>query len=57
MTEDMNYDLFWAQNDTKIGPPMPIFNTPLKVAQIDMNTKTDSKPVENFEKMTKDRDF
>ena len=39
---------FVAQNDPEIGPLMPIFNTPLKVAQIDMCTKTDAKPVENF---------
>ena len=32
----------------KIRPLRPIFNIPLKVAQIDMYTKTDAKPVENF---------
>ena len=36
-----------AQNDPEIGPLGPIFNTPLKVAQIDMYTTTDAKPVEN----------
>ena len=39
---------FWAQNDLEIGPLRPIFNKPQKVAQIDMYTKTDAKPVENF---------
>ena len=39
---------FGAQNDTEIVPLRPIFNTPLKVVQIDMYTKTDAKPVENF---------
>ena len=37
-----------AQNGPEIGPLRPIFNTPLKVAQIDMYTKTDAKPVEIF---------
>ena len=37
-----------AQNDPEIGPLGPIFNTPLKVAQIDMFTKTDAQPVGNF---------
>ena len=37
-----------AQNDPEIGPLGPIFNTPLKVPQIDMYTKTDTKPVEKF---------
>ena len=35
-----------AQNDPKIGPLEPIFNTSLKIAPIDMHTKTDAKPVE-----------
>ena len=48
MTEDLNYDLFLARNDLEIGPLRPIFNKPQKVAQIDMYTKTDAKPVENF---------
>ena len=42
---------FGAQSDPEIGPLRPIFNTPLKVAQIDMYTKTettDVKPVEHF---------
>ena len=39
---------FGAQNDSEIGPLGPIFNTPLKVAQIDMYTKTDAQPVGNF---------
>ena len=29
---------FGAQNEPEIGPLRPIFNTPLKVAQIDMYT-------------------
>ena len=37
-----------AQNDPEIGPLGPTFNTPLKVAQIDMYTKNDAKPVGNF---------
>ena len=37
-----------AQNDPDIGPLGPIFDTPLKSAQIDMCTKTDAKPVEIF---------
>ena len=39
---------FRAPNDPGIEPLRPIFNTPPKVAQIDMYTKTDAKPVENF---------
>ena len=39
---------FVAQNDPGSGPSGPVFNTTLKVAQIDMYTKTDAKPVENF---------
>ena len=35
---------FGTQNDPEIGPPRPIFNTPLKVAQVDMYTKIDVKP-------------
>ena len=37
-----------AQNDPEIGPLGPIFNTPLKVAQIDMYDKTDAQPVGIF---------
>ena len=37
-----------AQNDPEIGSLGPIFSTPLKLAQIDMYTKTDAKPVEKF---------
>ena len=37
-----------AQNDPESGPLGPIFNIPLKVAQIDMYTKTDAKPAKNF---------
>ena len=44
---------FGVQNDTEIGPLRPIFNTPLQVAQIDMYTKTDEKPVEMFWQMNK----
>ena len=39
---------FGAQNDPQIGHLRPIFNTPLKVAQIDLYTKTDAKPLETF---------
>ena len=39
---------FGVQNDSDIGVLRPIFKTPLKVAQIDMYTKTDAKPVETF---------
>ena len=39
---------FVAQNDPEIEPVWPILNTPLKVAQIYVQTKTDSKPVEIF---------
>ena len=39
---------FGAQNDPEIGALRPILKTPLKVAQIDMYTKTDMKLVENF---------
>ena len=39
---------FGAQNDPEIGPLRPTFNTPLKVAQINMKTKTDAKTVEIF---------
>ena len=53
---------FEAQNGPDIGPVRPMFNTTLKVAQIDMYTKTHAKPVENFWKkrkikMTKDGNF
>ena len=37
-----------AQNDPEIGPLGPIFNTLLKLAQIDMYTKTDAQPVGNI---------
>ena len=40
---------FGAPNNPEIGPLRPIFNTLLK-AQIDMQTKTDAKPVENDQK-------
>ena len=39
---------FGAQNDPEIVPLGPIFNAPLKIAQIDMYTKTDVKPLKNF---------
>ena len=39
---------FGVWNDTETGPLRPIFNKPLKVAQIDMQTMTDVKPVETF---------
>ena len=34
--------------DPEIGPLRPTFNKPLKVAQIDVYTRTDAKPVEKF---------
>ena len=37
-----------AQNDPEIGPLGSIFNTLLKVSQIDMYTKTDAQPVGNI---------
>ena len=37
-----------AQNDPEIGPLWPILNTALKVAQIDIYTKTDAKPERIF---------
>ena len=37
-----------ARNDPEIWPLRAILNILLKVAQIDMNIKTDAKPVENF---------
>ena len=46
MTRIMFY--MGVQNDPKIGPVRLIFNTTLKVAQIDMYTKTDAKPEEYF---------
>ena len=48
MNKDLNHVLFWGPNDTEIGPLRPLFNTPLKVAQIDMQTKTGAKQVESF---------
>ena len=42
------------QNDSEIGPLRPIFNTPLKVAQIDMLTTNQWKM---FENITKDRNY
>ena len=39
---------FGAQINPEIWSRRLIFNTPLKVAQTDMSTKTDSKPEENF---------
>ena len=39
---------FGAQNDPEIGPRRPIFNTPLKVSQIDKYTKIDAKLVKTF---------
>ena len=46
MTEDLNYNFLGTQKHMKIGPP--IFNAPLKAAEICMYTKTDAKPVETF---------
>ena len=34
--KDLKYDLFWGPNGPEIRPLGPIFNTLLKVAQIDM---------------------
>ena len=48
---------FGAQNDTEIGPMKPIFNTLLKIAQIDKQTKTNVKPVDNFSENDQRRDF
>ena len=45
MTEDHNYDRFWGPKWPEIGSLRPIFNTPIKVAQIKMYTKTDTKPM------------
>ena len=39
---------FGNQSDPKMVPLRPVFNTRLKVAQIDMYSKTDPKPVEIF---------
>ena len=39
-----------GQNDPENGPLGSIFNTPLKVAQIDMYTKTDAQPVGKWPK-------
>ena len=49
MTEFKTWIMFYlgAQNDPKSGPLGLIFNIPFKVAQIDVYTKTDTKPVEN----------
>ena len=40
--------MIYCQNDPEIGPLMPIFNTPLKVAQIGLLINTGGKPVEIF---------
>ena len=40
MTVDLNYDLF-GENDPEIGPLGPIFNTPLKLVQVDMYVHQD----------------
>ena len=51
---EMFYKMTWimiylgVQNDPEIGPLAPIFNTALKVALIDMYTKTDAQPVGIF---------
>ena len=39
---------FGAPNDPEIGPLRLKFNTPLEAAQIDMETKTRAKLIENF---------
>ena len=51
MTEDLNHWImiyFGAQSDPEIGPLGSIFNTPLKIAKIDMFSKTDAKPMDIF---------
>ena len=48
---------FGAQNDPEKGPLQPIFNTFLKVAQIDMDTKNDVKPMANFWEKDKRSEF
>ena len=48
MSEHLNYYLFGGPNDPKIVLLGPIFNSLLKVAQFDMYTKTDTKPVESL---------
>ena len=48
---------FGDQNASEIGPLRLIFNISLNAAQIGRYTKTDAKPVENFEKITKDQNF
>ena len=58
MTENLNYDLFGTENDPEIGLLRLVINTTLQVAQIDIYTMTDAKPVDNaFKKMTKDRNL
>ena len=38
------YSILGPKNDPEIGLLRPIFNTPAKIAQIDMYTKTGVKP-------------
>ena len=45
----------WRPDLWSIWASGPIFNTPLKEAQIDIYNKTNAKPVEISEEMTKDR--
>ena len=50
MFDNMTWIMIYlgAQNDPEIGPLGPILNTPLKVAKIDMHTKTDTQPLGIF---------
>ena len=59
MFDKMTWSMIYlgAQNDPEIGPLGLIFNTPLKVAQIDMYTKTDAQPVGNFLENNKRPEF
>ena len=42
------WSLFGPKMTQEIGSLTPIFNTPLKVAKIDIYAKTDAKPVEKY---------
>ena len=48
MTEDLNDDLFWGPKWPGNWASEANIYTPLNIPQIDMLTKTDGKPVENF---------
>ena len=57
MTEDLNYDLFGGPKWPGNWASGPIFDTPLKLTQIDMCTQTDAKPVELFWENDQRREF